>query len=132
MLSYYKEQSTVERAFKFIKDKSFHASEVYLENENRIAALAMIMVLCLMVYSITEWQVRNLLREKNISIRNQFGKPTQRPRAKWVYFLFRRVRQIDEIIDSRIVCQILNINDELREIARLLGPNVEKYYAQKN
>jgi len=132
MLSYYKEQSTVESAFKFIKDKTFHASEVYLENENRIAALAMIMVLCLMVYSITEWQFRNLLREKNISIRNQVGKPTQKPRAKWVYFLFRRVRQIDEIIDNQRRCRILNINDELREISRLLGPNVEKYYVQKN
>jgi len=43
MLEYYKEQSTVEREFRFIKDGRFHVSEVYLENENRIAALAMIM-----------------------------------------------------------------------------------------
>jgi len=62
MLEYYKEQSTVEREFRFIKDGRFHVSEVYLENENRIAALAMIMVLCLMVYSITEWQFRNTLQ----------------------------------------------------------------------
>jgi transposase len=102
MLNYYKEQSTVESAFKFIKDNSFHASEVYLENENRIAALAMIMVLCLMVYSITEWQFRNLLREKNISIRNQVGKPTQRPRAKWVYFLFIGVTQRQNQIERSI------------------------------
>jgi len=60
MLEYYKEQSTVERGFRFIKDGRFHVSEVYLENENRIAALAMIMMLCLMVYSITEWQFSRL------------------------------------------------------------------------
>ena len=132
MLQYYKEQSTVERGFKFIKDKSFHASEVYLENENRIAALVMIMVLCLLVYSITEWQFRNILREKKVTIRDPVGKPTLKPRAKWVYFLFRRVRQIDEIVENRPVCKILNFNDELLEIVRLMGPNVEKYYSLKN
>lgn len=98
MLTYYKEQSTVERGFKFIKDKSFHASEVYLENENRIAALVMIMVLCLRVYSIVEWLVRKTLKEQNITIRNQVGKPTDNPTAKWVFFRFRRVRQITLII----------------------------------
>jgi transposase len=50
MLQYYKEQSIVERGFKFIKDKSFPTSEFYLENENRIAFLVMIMVLCLLFY----------------------------------------------------------------------------------
>ncbi len=98
MLTYYKEQSTVERGFRFIKDKSFHASEVYLENENRIAALVMIMVLCLLVYSIVEWQFRNTLKEQKVTIRDQFGKSTDKPRAKWVFFLFRRVRQIDLMI----------------------------------
>ena len=97
MLSYYKEQSTVERGFRFMKDKSYHASEVYLENENRIAALVMIMVLCLLVYSIVECQFRNTLKERKVTIRDQVGKPTDNPRAKWVFFLFRRVRQIDLI-----------------------------------
>jgi transposase len=108
MLEYYKEQSTVERGFRFIKDDRFHVSEVYLENENRIAALAMIMVLCLMVYSITEWQFRKTLAAKNTTIRDQYKKPTRKPSAKWLYFLFRRVRQIDEFVDNRRVCRILN------------------------
>lgn len=129
MLSYYKEQSTVERGFKFIKDKSFHASEVYLENENRIAALVMIMVLCLLVYSIVEWQFRNTLKERKITIRNQVGKPTDNPRAKWVFFLFRRVRQITLVVDKTRVNKLMNINDEIRGIAQLLGPEVLKYYS---
>ena len=132
MLQYYKEQSTVERCFKFIKDNSFHVSEVYLENENRIAALVMIMVLCLMVYSFTEWQFRTLLRERDMKIRDQFGKPTQKPRAKWLYFLFRRVRQIDVVVDDRRESKILNFKAELDEIVRLFGQNVEKYYSLKN
>jgi len=129
MLTYYKEQSTVERGFKFIKDKSFHASEVYLENENRIAALVMVMVLCLLVYSIVEWLVRKTLKEQKITIRNQVGKPTDNPRAKWVFFLFRRVRQITLIIDKKRVTKLMNLNEEIHEIARLLGPDVQKYYS---
>ncbi|MDD1728370.1 MAG: IS1634 family transposase, partial [Methanospirillum sp.] len=41
-LEYYKEQSKVEKGFRFLKDESFHVADVYLEKENRIAALAMI------------------------------------------------------------------------------------------
>ena len=107
-------------------------SEVYLENEDRIAALAMIMVLCLMVYSITERQFRNTLQTKNATIRDQYKKSTRKPSAKWLYFLFRRVRQIDEIVDGRRVCRILNYNSELVDIVHLLGPPVEKYYSLKN
>ncbi|MEA1894831.1 MAG: transposase [Euryarchaeota archaeon] len=33
ILSYYKSQSTVERGFWFLKDKSFHVSEVYLKGK---------------------------------------------------------------------------------------------------
>jgi transposase len=129
MLEYYKEQSTVERGFRFIKDGRFHVSEVYLKNENRIAALAMFMVLCHMVYSITEWQFRNTLAMKNATIRDQYKKPTTKPSAKWLYFLFRRVRQIDEIVDNRRICRILNYTPELVDIIHLLGPPVEKYYS---
>lgn len=132
MLEYYKEQSTVEKAFRFIKDGRFHVSEVYLENENRIAALTMIMVLCLMVYSITEWQFRNTLDAKNATIRDQYKKPTRKPSAKWLYFLFRRVRQIEEIVDNRRVWLILNYTSELVDIVHLLGPPVEKYYSLQN
>ncbi len=43
--------------------------------------------------------------------------------------MFRRVRQIKEIDNSRIIVRILNFTDELRDIVRLIGPHVEKYYA---
>lgn len=52
LLTYYKEPGTVERGFRFLKDKSFRVYEVYLKKESRIEALAMVMVLCLLLYSI--------------------------------------------------------------------------------
>ena len=128
-LEYYKEQNTVERGFRFIKGDSFHASEVYLENSNRIAALSMIMILCLLVYSFTEWVIRETMRIEKKLIRDQKGKQTQKPSAKWLFFMFRRVRQIKEVVNSRIFVRLLNFTEELREIVRWLGPHVEKYYA---
>jgi transposase len=36
MLNYYKGQQVVERGFRFLKNKSFHVSEVFLKKEERI------------------------------------------------------------------------------------------------
>ena len=83
------------------------------------------MVLCLLVYSFTEWVVRETLKIEKKQIRDQKGKPTQRPSAKWLFFMFRRVRQIKEIDNSRIIVRILNLTDELRDIVKLIGPHVE-------
>jgi len=87
------------------------------------------MVLCLLVYSIVEWLVRKTLKERKITIRNQVGKSTDNPRAKWVFFLFRRVRQITLVVDNNRVSKLLNINEEIRGIADLLGKEVVKYYS---
>ena len=63
LLKYYKEQGTVERGFRFLKDKSFRVSDVFLKKETRIEALSMIMVLCLLLYSIAEWKLRTRLED---------------------------------------------------------------------
>ncbi len=45
-LQYFKEQSKVEEGFRFLKDDSVHMVDTFLENENPIATLSMIMVIC--------------------------------------------------------------------------------------
>ena len=111
-----------------LKDSSFHVSEVYLKNNGRIAALSMIMVLCLLVYSLAEWMFRNILKEHNETIRNPGNKQTKRPTMKRVFFLLRRIRQIYEIFEDKPVCRILNLKDESIQIISLFGPPFEKYY----
>lgn len=44
-----------------------------------------------------------MLKEQKVTIRNQVGKPTDIPRAKRVFFLFRRVRQFTLIVDKKKV-----------------------------
>jgi Transposase len=128
LLDWYKEQGAVERGFRFLKDNSFHISEIFLKNPNRIAAVSMLMVLSLMVYTVTQWQIREILREQKKTIRD-VKKQTAKPTTKRIYHLFRRVRQIEEVTDTGVKCRILNYTDELQDITRLFGQGVEKYYA---
>ncbi|MGP8330075.1 MAG: IS1634 family transposase, partial [Methanosarcinaceae archaeon] len=128
MLSYYKDQGKVERGFMFLKDKSFHVSEVYLKNESRIEALSMIMVLCLFLYSIAQWKLRSKLKETNKFVRNQVKKTTQSPTMKWVFFLFRGITELEILRDGMVEKKVANMTDELRDILSLMGEKCEKYY----
>ncbi|AKB51282.1 Mobile element protein [Methanosarcina barkeri str. Wiesmoor] len=77
--------SSDKRGFRFLKDKSFRVSEVYLKKKSRIEALAMVMVLCLLLYSIAEWKLRTRLEEAKEAIRSQIKKKTQTPTMKYGY-----------------------------------------------
>jgi transposase len=128
LLKYYKEQETVERGFRFLKDKSFRVSEVYLKKQSRIEALAMVMVLCLLLYSIAEWKLRAKLEDTKEAIRNHVKKKTQTPTMRWVFFLFRRITELMIEIDGKNVKKVLNLDEETIKVLKLLGEKYEKYY----
>ncbi|MCP6758453.1 MAG: IS1634 family transposase [Fischerella sp. CENA71] len=54
MLSKYKAQQSCERGFGFLKDPLFFADSIFLKSPERIEALAMIMGLCLLVYTLAQ------------------------------------------------------------------------------
>jgi transposase len=130
MLQYYKGQQSVERGFRFLKDRSFRIAQVYLKKEERIQALAMIMVVTLLVYSIAEWLLRKRLRETGLTVHNQLNKPTQNPTLKWVFYLFVGVAEVKVNVMGSIHRKMMYLTDELKLIARLLGPECEKYYCR--
>lgn len=128
MLDYYKNQSKVEKGFRFIKDKSFRVSDVYLKKPQRIEALSMVMVLTLMIYSVAEWKLRERLKETGETILDQVKKQTQKPTLKWAFILMRGITEVKVEIDSKVVTQIANMNEVKAKIIRLMGKNCEKYY----
>ena len=65
ILDTYKEQDTVERGFRFIKDKSFHCNRIYLKTPQRIDALMMVMTLSLLVYNLGQHHLRDKLAKGN-------------------------------------------------------------------
>jgi len=57
----YKAQQSTERGFRFLKDPLFFTSSVFLNSTERVAALAMVMGLCLLVYSLGQRTLRQAL-----------------------------------------------------------------------
>jgi len=64
VLCEYKEQQTVERKFKILKDPKL-LDAIFLKKPERIQALSMILVTAVLIYSIIERRVRRALKEAN-------------------------------------------------------------------
>ncbi len=128
MLNFYKGQQTVERGFRFLKDKCFHVSEIYLKKEERIQSLCMIMVLSLLIYSFAEWRLREKLKETGECIPNQLNKPTKKPTMRWVFEIFMGVIQSVVIDGGKIIKVCVNLSCTQITILRLLGRECQNYY----
>lgn len=59
----YKDQQVVERGFRFLRDPLFFTSSVFIKTPSRVAALAMIMALSLLVYTLGQRLIRRNLAE---------------------------------------------------------------------
>lgn len=94
MISEYKAQQCCERGFGFLKDPLFFADSIFLKTPKRIEALAMIMALCLLVYTLAQRQMRAALLSSKSTIKNQLGKPTDRPTLRWIFQCFQSIHLI--------------------------------------
>ena len=128
LLKNYKGQQSVERGFRFLKDPLFITSLVFLKNDTRIAALGMIMCLCLLVYTLAQRYLRQKLMELSESIPNQVGKPTKRPTMRWIFQIFEGVHLLIHRTSNGTREIILNINPTRRHILQILGAAFEKIY----
>ena len=124
LLSEYKEQQSTERGFSFLKDPLFFADSVFLKDPGRIAAVGMVMGLCLLVYNLGQTALRQALVQADDSLPNQLKKPTQRPTLRWIFQCFQAVHLL--VIDG--VQQIANLTDERLEILRFFSPACWDYY----
>ena len=52
----------VERGFRFLKDPWFMVDSVFLKSPRRIEALMMVMTLCLLVYNVAQYHLRDKLK----------------------------------------------------------------------
>lgn len=124
VLAEYKAQQSTERGFRFLKDPLFFTSSVFLNSTQRVAALAMVMGLCLLVYSLGQWTLRQALKQTKQTINNQLGKPTVTPTMRWVFQCFMSIH----LVTIAGVQQILNLTDERQWILQFLGAPCQKYY----
>jgi transposase len=90
LVTSYKEQGGVERGFRFLKDPLFLAYSVFVKKPERIMVLALIMVLCLLVYRLAKFRLRTCLAESQQTIPDQVHKPTARPTMRLSSFTASR------------------------------------------
>ncbi len=120
----YKAQQGVERGFCFLKDPLFFASSVFLKSPKRIAALGMIMSLCLLVYNLGQRQLRQALAQKAQTIPDQLAKSTATPTLRWVFQCFMAVH----LVVFQGVQQVVNLTDERRHILQFFSEACRRYY----
>jgi transposase len=133
LIQIYKDQHSVERGFSFLKDPLFLASSVFLKKPERIVALSLVMVLCLLVYRLAEHRLREQLAATGQTVPNQVNKPTDRPTMRWVFQCFEGVDllRIRHGPDSASAL-VLRLEPFHSQILTLLGPSYEELYKSTN
>jgi transposase len=98
--AYQEQHITVEPGFRWIKNPAA-ISPVWLEKPERIAALAMLTVVGLLVYAVIQRQVRLYLRDHHHQVPGNKG-PTATPTAAVVFALFAPVMLVQFVMDNRV------------------------------
>lgn len=129
LLSVYKAQGvSVERGFRFLKDPMFYAESLYLKSPKRIMALIMVMGLSLLVYSLSERKLRQVMAESELTVPDQKGKPTSRPTLRWIFQIFEGIVVLYIHDDSGITRIVTNMKDKHKTVVKAFGIYVEKMY----
>jgi transposase len=125
--AYQEQHTTVEPGFRWIKNPAA-ISPVWLEKPERIAALAMLTVVGLLVYSIIQRQVRLYLLIHDQQIPGNKG-PTATPTAAVVLALFAQVAFVQCWIGDHEVAQVYGVQPHHLLICDALGLDHSWYAA---
>ncbi len=124
MIAKYKEQQSCERGFAFLKDPLFFTDSVFLKSPERIEALALVMGLCLLVYSLGQRYLRSHLRQANSTLKNQLCQPTISPTLRWIFQCFQSVH----FLQVASIKQISNLTQERLDILKFFPASCRAYY----
>jgi hypothetical protein len=120
LLQAYQEQHvTVAPSFRWIKNPAA-ISPVWLEKPERMAALARLTVVGLLVYAVIQRQVRLYRRDHNRQIRGNKG-PTATPTAAVVFALFAPVMLVPFLIDNLTCLQSHGVQDHHLVVCEAVG-----------
>ncbi len=128
LLLEYKAQQSAERGFRFLREPHFFTPSVFLKTPSRVAALALIMALSLLVYTLGQRQLRKTLAAEQATIRHQTGKATNIPTLRWVFQMFQAVHLI--VLEG--IIYISNLTKERQCILRDSASLVSSVHSAAN
>lgn len=127
--TYKKQNSSIENmGFRFIKDPIFFVSSLFVKKPSRIEALLFVMTLSLLVYSIAQRKLRQMLKANDETIPNQINQPTKTPTLRWVFQLLEGIDIIRITIDGRVKKIISGLNAVSKKILSFFGATVCSIY----
>ena len=124
ILTEYKHQQKVERGFRFFKDPLFFTSSVFVKKTQRVAALAFLMAVTLLIYTLAERKIRQTLEREGGTVLDQRKRATKTPTFRWIMQKFQGIHLV--LLNG--LQQVTNLTDERCQIIRLLGPPACQYY----
>ncbi|MDR2338597.1 MAG: IS1634 family transposase [Deltaproteobacteria bacterium] len=107
ILTYYKNQSKVEKYFRFIKSNELRIPEVLLKKRERIHGLLCLMGLATLVSSLLEARFSDSLKKTGKTINNQLNEPTDNPTIQTV---LAKLKGIYGMVETKMVSGILDLN----------------------
>lgn len=129
---YTQDQGGVERGFVFLKDPLFLASSVFLKKPERIVALSLVMVLCLLIYRLAEHRLRQQLAATGQTLPNQLQQPTPRPTMRWVFQCFEGIDRLTIHTAAGPQVLVLHLTPLHEQVLTLLGPPYREIYHLTN
>ena len=123
--AYRNQTTTVEPGFRWIKNPAA-ISPVWLEKAERIAALAMLTVVGLLVYALIQRQVRQYLQHHHQRVPGNKGDTTM-PTAAVVLTLFAHVTMVHLALDDAAVRQVHGWQGHHRLVCDALGVDTSWY-----
>jgi transposase len=124
-----KEQHSVERGFRFLNDPLLLASSVFVKKPQRIVALSLVMVLCLLVYRLAEHRLRDQLVATGQTVPNQLKQPTDRPTMRWIFQCCEGVSLLAfSPSHGPPHWELAHLEPLHEQVAAFLGPPCEKLY----
>jgi transposase len=124
--AYQEQHSTVEPGFRWINNPAA-SSPVWREQPARMAALALLTVVGLLVYAVMQRQVRLSLRDHHQHIPGHKG-PTATPTAAVVFALFTSVRLVRVVVEKTISLQGHGVQDYHLLICEAVGIDPAWYH----
>ncbi|WP_052050570.1 IS1634 family transposase [Leptolyngbya sp. KIOST-1] len=124
LLQEYKAQQHVERGFRFLKDPLFFTSSVFVKKPQRVEALALVMALTLLVYSLGQRKLRAQLAQADDAVLDQKQRPTRNPTFRWILQKFQAIH----LVSVGTAQQVSNLSEERSKIIRLMGFPACRYY----
>jgi len=124
----YKGLSKTERGFKFIKDNKFQVSSVYLKKPERICALMTVMTLCLLVYSVSQYKLRETLVSEEDTISDQKGKPTSNPTMRWAFEILYSISFVTIKTRKNVRTFISELTQDQKKIIHCFGKTAMEIY----